>query len=67
MPSKVSDENQKSHQPDEKIQDKGHVPVGRAGADEEMAQAVLFLTKNAYVNGEILAVDGGVLNVVAGR
>ena len=27
----------------------------------------LFLTKNAYVNGEIIAVDGGVLNVVAGR
>lgn len=27
----------------------------------------LFLTKNAYVNGEILAVDGGVLNVVSGR
>jgi len=29
--------------------------------------AVLFLAKNTYVNGEILAVDGGVLNVVAGR
>jgi len=27
----------------------------------------LFLAKNAYVNGEILAIDGGVLNVVAGR
>lgn len=27
----------------------------------------LFLSKNAYVNGEILAVDGGVLNVVSGR
>jgi len=29
--------------------------------------AVLFLARNTYVNGEILAVDGGVLNVVAGR
>jgi len=67
MTANESDENQKSHVPDEKIQEKGHVPMGRAGADEEMAQAVLFLTKNAYVNGEILAVDGGVLNVVAGR
>ncbi|KAL1612380.1 hypothetical protein SLS60_000606 [Paraconiothyrium brasiliense] len=67
MTVKESDEHQKSHMPDEKIQEKGHVPMGRAGADEEMAQAVLFLTKNAYVNGEILAVDGGVLNVVAGR
>jgi len=67
MTAKESDENQKSHVPDEKIQEKGHVPMGRAGADEEMAQGVLFLTKNAYVNGEILAIDGGVLNVVAGR
>ena len=41
--------------------------LGRAGTDKEMAQAVLFLAKNRYVNGEILAVDGGVLNVVAGR
>lgn len=67
MTAKESDENQKSHVPDEKIQDKGHVPQGRAGHDEEMAQAVLFLTKNTYINGEIIAVDGGVLNVVAGR
>ncbi|KAF1967598.1 NAD(P)-binding protein [Bimuria novae-zelandiae CBS 107.79] len=67
MTAKESDENQKSHVPDEKIQEKGHVPMERAGHDQEMAQAVLFLTKNSYVNGEILAVDGGVLNVVAGR
>lgn len=67
MTAKESDDRQKSHVPDEKIQEKGHVPMGRAGSDEEMAQAALFLTKNAYVNGEILAIDGGVLNVVAGR
>ncbi|KAL5422412.1 hypothetical protein PMIN04_004740 [Paraphaeosphaeria minitans] len=67
MTTQESDKNQKSQLPDSKIQDKGHVPMGRAGADEEMAQAVLFLTKNAYVNGEIIAVDGGVLNVIAGR
>ncbi|KZM22021.1 uncharacterized protein EKO05_0007274 [Ascochyta rabiei] len=67
MTAKESDDKQKSQLPDEKIQEKGHVPQGRAGQDEEMAQAVLFLTKNAYVNGEIIAVDGGVLNVVAGR
>jgi NAD(P)-dependent dehydrogenase (short-subunit alcohol dehydrogenase family) len=30
-----------------------------------MAQAVIFLTKNSYVNGQILTVDGGVLNVVS--
>ena len=62
-----SDEGQKSHMPAEKVQEKGHVPAERPGHDEEMGQAVLFLAKNRYVNGEILAVDGGVLNVVAGR
>ncbi|KAL1624529.1 Protein kinase of the Mitotic Exit Network [Diplodia seriata] len=58
MTAKQSGPDQKSHLPDESIQAKGHVPAERAGSDEEMAQAVLFLTKNAYVNGEILAVDG---------
>ena len=67
MTAKESDENQKSELPDDKIQEKGHVPMGRAGSDAEMAMAVLFLARNAYVNGEILAVDGGVLNVVSGR
>ncbi|KAF2183410.1 NAD(P)-binding protein [Zopfia rhizophila CBS 207.26] len=67
MTAKESGEDMKSQLPHEKIQEKGHVPMGRAGSDEEMAQAVLFLTKNAYVNGEIIAVDGGVLNVVSGR
>ncbi|KAI4629078.1 uncharacterized protein J4E87_003339 [Alternaria ethzedia] len=65
MTAKESDENQKSDLPDEKIQEKGHVPHGRAGSDAEMAQAVIFLTKNSYVNGQILTVDGGVLNVVS--
>lgn len=67
MTMKGSDENQKSHMPAEKVQEKGHVPAQRAGSDEEMSQAVIFLTKNKYVNGEILVVDGGVLNEVAGR
>ncbi|KAI9642935.1 hypothetical protein NHQ30_008669 [Ciborinia camelliae] len=62
-----SDENQKSHLEDKKIQEKGHVPMDRAGSDEEMAMAVLFLSKNNYVNGEIIAVDGGVLLEVPGR
>jgi NAD(P)-dependent dehydrogenase (short-subunit alcohol dehydrogenase family) len=67
MTTDESDENQKSELKDEKIQEKGHVPMGRAGSDEEMAMGILFLAKNAYVNGEIIAIDGGVLNVVAGR
>lgn len=62
---KESDERQKSYMPDEKVLDKGHpVPAKRAGKEEEMAQAVLFLTKCGYVTGEILKLDGGVLNEV---
>ncbi|KAI1336280.1 NAD(P)-binding protein [Xylariaceae sp. FL0016] len=67
MTAKESDEKQKSHVPPEKIQEKGHVPLMRAGREEEMGMTVLYLAKNQYVNGEIIAVDGGVLNVIAGR
>ena len=67
MTMKASDDRQKTHMPQEKIEEKGHVPANRAGHDEEMAQAVIFLTKNRYVNGELIAVDGGVLNQVPGR
>lgn len=45
----------------EMIDEKGHVPIKRAGSDEEMAQGVLFLAKNNYVNGEVISIDGGVL------
>ncbi|TKA61032.1 hypothetical protein B0A49_09209 [Cryomyces minteri] len=67
MTAKESGPDQKSELPAEKIQEKGHVPAQRAGSDEEMAQGIIFLTKNMYVNGEIIAIDGGVLNVVAGK
>ena len=66
MTVKESDENQKSHMPNEEAQEKGHVPAMRGGKDEEIATTVLYLAKNEYVNGEIIAVDGGVLNVVGG-
>ena len=62
-----SDENNKSEMPKEKAEEKGHVPAGRGGEDAEMGMAVLFLCRNEYVNGEVVAVDGGVLNVVPGR
>lgn len=67
MTTKESDDRQKSQLPKEKVQEKGHVPLMRAGRETEMGMSVLYLAKNQYVNGEIIAVDGGVLNVLAGR
>ncbi|KAL8949449.1 MAG: hypothetical protein Q9222_004436 [Ikaeria aurantiellina] len=67
MTAKSSDEANKSDLPHEKVKEKGHVPAERPGSDEEMAMAMLFLCKNTYVNGEVIAVDGGVLNQVPGR
>ncbi|KAK4496815.1 hypothetical protein PRZ48_012799 [Zasmidium cellare] len=67
MTAKESDEKNKSGFPEGKIEATGHVPLMRAGRDEEIGMAVLQFAKNAYVNGEIMAVDGGVLNVVSGR
>lgn len=68
MTMKESNESNKTHMPAEKVQDKGHpVPAGRAGSDQEMAQGIIFLAKNMYVNGEVIAIDGGVLNQVPGR
>lgn len=68
MTTGESDDRQKSQLHEDKIKSKPHpVPAARAGSDEEMAQTCLFLAKNRYVNGEVIAVDGGVLNQVAGR
>ncbi|KAI0132276.1 hypothetical protein BJ170DRAFT_239630 [Xylariales sp. AK1849] len=67
MTTQASDDRQKSDLAPEKVQEKGHVPLMRAGREEEMGMTVLYLAKNQYVNGEIIAVDGGVLNVLAGR
>lgn len=41
MTAKESGPDMKSELPDEKVQEKGHVPAQRAGSDEEMAQTVV--------------------------
>ena len=41
----------------------GQVPVGRFGEPEEIAEVVAFLTgdRAAYVTGQTIAVDGGMV------
>jgi NAD(P)-dependent dehydrogenase (short-subunit alcohol dehydrogenase family) len=38
-----------------------HIPLGRPGMPEEIAEAVLFLCapESGYINGQVLTVDGG--------
>ncbi|KAG9686193.1 NAD(P)-binding protein, partial [Aureobasidium melanogenum] len=67
MTAKSSDDRQKSDLPPEKVADKDHVPQMRGGRDEEMGMLALLLAKNTYINGEVIAIDGGVLNMLAGR
>lgn len=67
MTMKASREDNKTEMPNEKVKEKGHTPAQRPGSDEEMAQGVIFLAKNMYVNGEVIAIDGGTLNEVPGR
>jgi NAD(P)-dependent dehydrogenase (short-subunit alcohol dehydrogenase family) len=63
MTAGESGNDQKSHIPKEKYANK--VPAQRPGRDEDMAQTVLFMAANQYLNGQNLAVDGG-YTLVAG-
>jgi len=38
-----------------------HIPMGRPGTTQEMADAVLFLAapESSYITGHVLTVDGG--------
>jgi 3-oxoacyl-[acyl-carrier protein] reductase len=50
--------------PKEKLQERlGSIRMGRFGEPEEVAQAILFLASDAaaYITGQILAVDGGIV------
>jgi NAD(P)-dependent dehydrogenase (short-subunit alcohol dehydrogenase family) len=38
-----------------------HVPLGRLATVDEVASAYIFLMTNAFVTGQVLAVDGGVM------
>ena len=58
MTTGESKENQKSEIPAEKY---GHLPARRPGNDRDMANAVLFMVTNQYLNGQIVPVDGGYL------
>lgn len=52
-----SDDLQKSHIPKEKFE--GKVPADRPGSDKDMAQGMLFVAANQYLNGQTIVIDGG--------
>ncbi|CAF9940659.1 MAG: hypothetical protein ALECFALPRED_008783 [Alectoria fallacina] len=58
MTTAESKDNQKSEIPAEKY---AHLPARRPGNDRDMANAVLFMVTNQYLNGQIVPVDGGYL------
>lgn len=37
----------------------GGIPLGRIGEPEEIAAVAVFLAKNRYITGQVIAVDGG--------
>ena len=37
------------------------VPLGRLGAPEEVADAVLWMSRSPYLQGSVLTLDGGML------
>jgi len=57
MTAGESDEMQKSQLAKSKYE--GKVPANRPGKDEDMAQTVLYIATNQYVNGQKVVVDGG--------
>ncbi|EME44125.1 hypothetical protein DOTSEDRAFT_71812 [Dothistroma septosporum NZE10] len=64
MTAGESGANQKSHIPKE--QHEGKTPAARPGHDRDMAQSVLFVASNQFLNGQSITVDGG-YTLMAGR
>ncbi|KKY24486.1 putative short chain dehydrogenase reductase family [Phaeomoniella chlamydospora] len=58
MTAHESADNQKSELPKSK---KSELPASRPGNDRDMGNAILFAVTNQYLNGQIVAVDGGYL------
>ncbi|SJL12391.1 related to dehydrogenases with different specificities (related to short-chain alcohol dehydrogenases) [Armillaria ostoyae] len=62
MTTSESDEHNKSSITSERGYNEG-IPAGRAGRDEDMAQAALMLATNQYAYGQTIVIDGGYLLV----
>ncbi|KAK0235441.1 hypothetical protein EDD85DRAFT_843032 [Armillaria nabsnona] len=62
MTTSESDEHNKSAITSERGHKEG-IPAGRAGRDEDMAQAALMLATNQYAYGQTIVIDGGYLLV----
>jgi len=60
-PTETTVLNRFSGAPERKVALVSSVPLGRVGAPEEIARAIVFLApdKASFVNGQILAADGG--------
>lgn len=61
MTSEGSNDENKSHIDSEGYREKKLIPAGRPGKEEDMAQAILMLAVNNYINGQTVVVDGGYL------
>lgn len=57
MTAGESGEDQKSSIPKEKYEEK--TSARRPGKDEDMANALLFMATNQYINGITVPLDGG--------
>jgi len=68
FPSEMNDPSN-PHAPSNPENAKRNVPYGRAGTPEDIAGTIIYLASRAgaYVNGQFLDVDGGVMLIVNGN